>query len=119
MMFGYHHEDPKQAADIERKAFQFYYSATSRTFYRRIPDGLFLCCLSNQEAQEVLKEALDGVFGAHQPGPKFGGRISKMGYYWPRMSPDTINYAKRCHACQIHKDFIHQAPGHLHETKAS
>ena len=32
------------------------------------------------------------------------------------MIPDAIAYAKRCHACQIHGDFIHQAPGHLHPT---
>jgi len=32
---------------------------------------------------------------------------------------DTIAYAKRCHACQIHGDFIHQAPVHLHPTSSS
>ena len=32
------------------------------------------------------------------------------------MIPDAIAYVKRCHACQIHGDFIHQAPGHLHPT---
>jgi len=29
------------------------------------------------------------------------------------MIPDTIAYAKQCHACQIHSDFIHQAPRHF------
>jgi len=32
---------------------------------------------------------------------------------------DPIAYAKRCHACQIHGDFIYQAPGHLHPTISS
>ena len=35
------------------------------------------------------------------------------------MIPDVIAYAKRCHACQIHGDFIHQAPRHLHPTTSS
>jgi len=35
------------------------------------------------------------------------------------MIPDAIAYAKRCHACQVHGDFIHQAPGHLHPTTSS
>jgi len=35
------------------------------------------------------------------------------------MIPDDIVYAKRCHACQIYGDFIHQAPGHLHPTTSS
>jgi len=35
------------------------------------------------------------------------------------MIPDAITYAKRCHAYQIHGDFIHQAPGHLCLTTSS
>ena len=31
----------------------------------------------------------------------------------------AIAYAKRCHTCQIHGDFIHQAPGNLHPTTKS
>jgi len=61
----------------------------------------------------VLKEAHDGLCRAHQPGTKLGDRLQKLGYYWPKMIPDAIAYAKRCHACHVHGDFIHQAPGHL------
>jgi len=32
------------------------------------------------------------------------------------MIPDAIEYAKRCHAYQIHGNFVHQEPGHLHPT---
>jgi len=34
------------------------------------------------------------------------------------MIPDAIAYAKWCHACQIHGDFIHQAPRYLHRTSS-
>ena len=35
------------------------------------------------------------------------------------MISDAIAYAKRSHACQIHGDFIHQAPVHLRTTTSS
>jgi len=35
------------------------------------------------------------------------------------MVPGAIAYAKRCHACQIHDDFVHQAPRHPHPTFSS
>jgi len=33
--------------------------------------------------------------------------------------PCAIAYAKRSHACQIHGDFVHQAPERLHPTAFS
>ena len=32
-----------------------------------------------------------------------------MGYYWPTMVTDSINYARSCHQCQIHGDISHVA----------
>ena len=36
-----------------------------------------------------------------------------------KMIHNAIAYAKRCHACQIHGDFVHQAPRRLHPTSSS
>ena len=118
MLYGILPDDPKEAAAIRRKAPRFYYNVIMRSLYRRSYDGILFQCLSYKEAQEVLKEAHDGTCGAHQPGPKLGDRLLRFGYYWLKMNPDAIAYAKRCHACQIHGDFIHQAPGHLHPTSS-
>jgi len=35
------------------------------------------------------------------------------------MIPDAIAYAKRCHACQVHGNFIHKPPGHLRSITSS
>jgi len=70
--------------------------------------------LSNSEAQEVIKEAHDGICGAHQVGPKLKDRLHQLGYYCPTMIADAIKYAKRCKACQIHINFIYQPPELLH-----
>ena len=74
-------DDPKEAAAIKRKAPKFYYNATKRTLYRRSHDGILLRHLSQKEAQDVLKEAHDGLCEAHQPGPKLGDRLRRLGYY--------------------------------------
>lgn len=72
---------PKKSSCHQEKGFQFYYNATSRTLYRRTPDRLLLRYLSNQKAQEVLKEVHDAICGSHQPNVKLDDRIHMMGYY--------------------------------------
>ena len=42
-----------------------------------------------------------------------------MGYYWPTMVKDCMEYAQKCQACQFHANFIHQPPELLHPTIAS
>jgi len=68
-------DDPKETAAIRRKASKFYYNAITRTLYCRSHNGILLRYLSQKKAQEVLKEAHDGMCGAHQPGPKLGDRL--------------------------------------------
>ena len=118
-LYGILPDDPKEAATIKRKTPKFYYNVITRTLSRRSHDGILLHCLSHKEAHETLKVAHDGMCGANQPGPKFGDRLQRLRFYWPKMIPDAIAYAKRCHACQIYDDFIHQAPGHLRPTTSS
>ena len=55
----------------------------------------------HKRRQEVLQEAHDGMWGAHQPSLKLRDLLRRLGYYWPKMIPDAITYAKRCHACQV------------------
>jgi len=112
-------DDPKEAASIRRRSLRFYYDPIVKTLYRRSYDGILLRCLSNSEAQEVLKEAHDDICRAHQPGPKLKDRLHRLGYYWTTMIADAIKYARRCKACKIYADFIHQSPELLHPTVAS
>jgi len=101
------------------KALRFYYNAITRTLYSRSYDGILLRCLSHKEAHEALREAYDGTYGAHQLGPKLGDRLRRLGCYWLKIISDSIAYARRCHACRIYGDFIHQTPGHLYLTSSS
>lgn len=47
------------------------------------------------------------LFKKHMSGPKLAAQIKRLGYYWPAMVQDLINFAKRCKLCQLHGDFIH------------
>ena len=109
--------DPRHKTEIRRRASScLYYNGT---LYRRSFLGLWLRCLDTEEAKQAMAEAHSGVCGAHQSGPRLHDRIKRMGYYWPTMVQDCINYAKRCDACQFHANFIHQPPEPLHPTVAS
>ena len=61
-------DDPKEAVSIRLRSFRFYYDPIVKTLYCRSYEGILLRCLSNSKAQKVLKEAHDGICGAHQPG---------------------------------------------------
>src|SRR4051812_20575290 len=119
IMYNIRGDDPKLAASIQKKAVHFNYNPESQTLYYVTRDEIMLRCLSPSEAQVVLKEAHDGTCGAHKPGPKLGYRIQRMGYYWPKMMSDATDYARKCHACQIHGDFKRQHVAHLAPTKAA
>ncbi|EEF27093.1 conserved hypothetical protein [Ricinus communis] len=56
------------------------------------------------------------VCGAHRSGPKMRVKLKQMGYYWPIMVQNCMDYVKRCNICQIHGDSM---PNPLRPTVAS
>ena len=79
--------------DIEqRQPVIVYYK---NTLYCRSFDGLLLRCLDDEEVAKALEEAHSRICGAHQSGPKLHFHIKQMGYYWPTMVKDCMDYAKR------------------------
>lgn len=111
-------DDIKEATSVRRCFLWFYNDTTTKMLYRRSYNGLLLRCLSDAEAKQALRETHDNICGAHQPGLKLQDRLRCMGYYWPTMVADAVNYTKKCRICQIHADFIHQPSEFLHPTVA-
>ncbi|CAM8988114.1 unnamed protein product [Rhodiola kirilowii] len=109
--------DPRHKVEIRRRAQRFIHY--KGTLYRRSFLGQWLRCLNEEEAVEVMQEAHAGICGAHQSGPKLYDRVKRMGYYWPTVVQDCVDFAKKCNACQFNANFIHQPPEHLHPTVAS
>ncbi|CAM8890588.1 unnamed protein product [Rhodiola kirilowii] len=109
--------DPRHKVEIRRRAPRFIHY--KGTLYRRSFLGQWLRCLNEEEAVEVMQEAHAGICGAHQSGLKLYDRVKRMGYYWPTVVQDCVDFAKKCNACQFNANFIHQPPEHLHPTVAS
>ena len=80
---------------------------------------VLLCYLSQQEADETLKQVHCGVCGASQAGPKLYYQIKRLGYYWPTIIAGVIQYAKRCQQCHVHLDYVHLSPEWLQPTTIS
>ncbi|XP_055960921.1 uncharacterized protein LOC126674900 [Mercurialis annua] len=72
----------------------------------------------DEEAIKALEEAHSEVCGAHQSGPKLHFHIKRMGYYWPIMVKDYMEYAKKCQGCQFYENIIRQPHEPLHPTVA-
>ncbi|XP_020081405.1 uncharacterized protein LOC109705053 [Ananas comosus] len=110
-------EEKSRQAQIKKRAMRYVF--VNDQLYRRSYDQLWLKCLSPNEIKQVMHEVHSGVCGAHQSGPKMRLKIKHLGYYWPTMIQDCMMYARKCHQCQIHGDFIHRHPNPLHPTIAS
>ncbi|KAL8167653.1 hypothetical protein V2J09_009152 [Rumex salicifolius] len=75
---------------------------------------MLLRFLSNEESKYILTSTHARLCGTHQSGPKLADQINRLGYYWPTMVKDAMEFSKACRACQIHGDFIHQPHRLLH-----
>ncbi|KAG9442619.1 hypothetical protein H6P81_018473 [Aristolochia fimbriata] len=109
--------DLRERVQIRRAAPK--YVLINDVLYRRPYEGPLLRCLSKEEGSQVLKETHSGICGVHQAGPKLHLQVKRLGYYWPSMLRDANEMARTCKQCQLHADYIHQAPEPLHPTVAS
>ena len=109
--------DPRHKTEFQRRAPRFLYF--NGTLYRRSFLGIWLRCLGHEEAGQTMEEAHSGICGAHQAWPKLHDQIKRMGYYWPTMVQDCMDYAKRYEPYQFHANFIHQPPEPLYSTVTS
>ncbi|KAA3483746.1 reverse transcriptase [Gossypium australe] len=82
--------------------------------YKKRKDHVLLRCVDAIEARKILEEVHEGVCGTHTYGFTMARQIMRFGYHWSTMEGDCINYAKRCHKCQIYGDKIHVPPSPLH-----
>ena len=82
--------------------------------YKRSRDQVLLRCVNAEEAKRILEEVHDGSCGAHVNGHMMARQVMRAGYYWLTMESDCINYARKCHKCQIYADKIHSPPNALH-----
>ncbi|KAG8503936.1 hypothetical protein CXB51_002220 [Gossypium anomalum] len=95
------------------------YVLDGEVLYTRRKDQVLLRCVDAVEAKLILEEVHEGVCGTHANGFTMARQIIRFGYYWATMEGDCINYAKKCHKCQIYGDKIHVPPSPLHVEATS
>ena len=68
----------------------------------------------NQILLRCVKEIHERVCGTHANGHRMTGQVMRVGYYWLTLERDCIQYAQKCHKCQIYSKKIHVPPTELH-----
>ncbi|WRX16388.1 Ribonuclease H domain - like 10 [Theobroma cacao] len=77
-------------------------------------DSALVICQMRVEANKIIEEVHEGSCGAHASGHILARQIMRVGYYWLTLEADCINFARKCHKCQIYADKIHAPPSPLH-----
>jgi hypothetical protein len=117
LLCGYLPLDSSERTRIQKWSIN--YTCINDALYRWSCEGILLRCLAGNDVIDALNEVHAGVCGAHQSGPKLHYQLRHLCYYWPTIFDDSKKFAKKCHQCQIHADFIHQPHEPIHPTKMS
>ena len=81
--------------------------------YKRGFSRPYLRCLSQNEADYVMKEVHEGIYGNHSGARFLVHKLIRAGYYWPTMLKDAQAYVKACDKCQRFSNLIRQPPEEL------
>ncbi|KAG7564134.1 Ribonuclease H-like superfamily [Arabidopsis suecica] len=84
------------------------YCIIKKSLYKRGVSDPYLLCIFGPEVEIVTSEVHEGLCGSHSSGRAMAFKIKRLGYFWPTMISDCIDYAKRCKKCQMHAPLIHQ-----------
>ncbi|XP_030936306.1 protein NYNRIN-like [Quercus lobata] len=105
-------DDKVEAGKIRRKATRFWLSEDSK-LYRRSFSRLYLLCVHPEAAELILEELHEGICGSHTGGRSLSHRALTLGYWWPSMHKEALDYVKKCDQCQRFAPSIHQPGGKL------
>lgn len=108
---------PEYASSSDKKVVKrmtLHYTVVGGLLYQRSFLEMLLRCLDDSEKQTVIEEAHSRVSGGHVNTQILTKKINRIGYYWPTMGPDCLQFVKKCMSCQIYRDKIHTPSSSLH-----
>ena len=76
--------------------------------YKRGFSQPYLRCFGHEEANYVMREIHEGIYGNHSGARSLVHKMIRAGYYWPIMLKDAQAYVKSCDKCQRFSNFIKQ-----------
>lgn len=109
-------EYPKGASNVDNKTLRKWSSKfflSGNSLYKRNYDSVLLRCVSQHEAEKIMKEIHEGSFGTHSSGHTMSKKILREGYYWSTMESDCFRFARKCHKFQVYADKMNVPPSPL------
>ena len=76
--------------------------------YKRGFSRPYLRCLSHDEANYMIKEVHEGIYGNHLGARSLVHKLIRAGYYWPTILKDAQASVKTCDKCQRFSNLIKQ-----------
>ena len=58
--------------------------------YKKRKDQILLRCVDSSEANRIVKEIHEGVYGTYANGHRMAGQVMRAGYYWLTLEKDCI-----------------------------
>lgn len=73
-----------------------------------------LKCVDKEDAQYFMEEIHRGIYGFHLGGRSMTTQVLWLGYYWPTLWIDCMEYSKKWRECQEFGNLHHSSPEKLH-----
>jgi hypothetical protein len=90
--------NPKERRTLKMKSNQ--YVLIVDILFKRNYDGIFLRCVDQRKAQELIKEFHEGICGRHFSPTATAHKIIRSGFYWPSIFKDSYATIRKCESCQ-------------------
>ena len=103
-------KEKSNAEKIRRNAPQFWLSKDHK-LYKRSYSEMYLLCIHPEASELLLEELHEGICRSHIGGRSLSHRAITLGYWWPGMQKEALEYAKKCDQCQRFALNIHQLGG--------
>ncbi|GAA0147621.1 hypothetical protein LIER_36551 [Lithospermum erythrorhizon] len=68
--------------------------------YKKSCDGPLLSCVLQEDIPRILAQVHQGWCGSHIGGRSVAVKITLIGYFWPTLVNDVMNFVKKCNVCQ-------------------
>ena len=99
--------DPKEVFKLRARSARF--ALLQGTLYKRGFSTPLLKCIGKEDANYVLREVHEGIYGNHIGARALVGKTLRQGYYWPTMLKDATELVRKCRICQEHAKISHLA----------
>ena len=97
--------DPKEASNLRARLARF--TVHQGTLYKRGFSTPILKCVGKEDANYILREVHEGIYGNHIGAQTLAGKTLRQGYYLPTMLKDATKLVRKCKACQEHAKISH------------